>query len=95
MFIDELLYVKEPHFAALTTALHRCAQAKLPVTVFGAGLPQLLARAGEAKSLSERLFDCPCLTSSFKQPRQPHPNPRPQAVVFHALAQAPKCRVCT
>jgi hypothetical protein len=59
MFIDELQYVKEPQFAALITALHRCAQAKLPVTVIGAGLPQLLARAGEAKSYSERLFDYP------------------------------------
>jgi hypothetical protein len=29
------------------------------VTVIGAGLPQLLARAGEAKSYSERLFDYP------------------------------------
>lgn len=59
MFIDELQYVKEPQFAALITALHRCAQAKLPVTVIGAGLPQLLARAGDAKSYSERLFDYP------------------------------------
>lgn len=59
MFIDELQYVKEPQFAALITALHRCAQAKLPVTLIGAGLPQLLARAGEAKSYSERLFDYP------------------------------------
>lgn len=59
MFIDELQYVKEPQFAALITALHRCAQAQLPVSVIGAGLPQLLARAGEAKSYSERLFDYP------------------------------------
>jgi hypothetical protein len=59
MFIDELQYVKEPQLAALITALHRCAQAKLPVTLIGAGLPQLLARAGDAKSYSERLFDYP------------------------------------
>ena len=61
MFIDELQYVKEAELAALITALHRCAQAKLPVTVIGAGLPQLLARAGEAKSYSERLFDYPMI----------------------------------
>lgn len=61
MFIDELQYVPEPQLAALITALHRCAQAKLPVTVIGAGLPQLLARAGEAKSYSERLFDFPMI----------------------------------
>ena len=61
MFIDELQYVPEVQLAALITALHRCAQGKLPVTVIGAGLPQLLARAGEAKSYSERLFDYPMI----------------------------------
>lgn len=61
LFVDELQYVKEPELAALITALHRCAQAKLPVTLIGAGLPQLLARAGEAKSYAERLFDYPMI----------------------------------
>lgn len=61
MFIDELQYVPEVQFAALITALHRCAQQKLPVTVIGAGLPQLLARAGDAKSYAERLFDYPMI----------------------------------
>lgn len=59
IFIDELQYVKQSEFAALITALHRCAQLKLPLTVVGAGLPQLLSLAGEAKSYSERLFDYP------------------------------------
>lgn len=59
MFIDELQYVPEVQLAALITALHRCAQAKLPVTLIGAGLPQLLARAAQAKSYAERLFDYP------------------------------------
>ncbi|WP_263380941.1 ATP-binding protein [Granulicella paludicola] len=57
LFIDELQYVKQEQFAALIAALHRCAQAKLPVTIIGAGLPQLRALAGEAKSYAERLFD--------------------------------------
>ena len=61
MFIDELQYVKQAELAALITALHRCAQAKLPVTLIGAGLPQLLARAADAKSYSERLFDFPMI----------------------------------
>jgi hypothetical protein len=56
IFIDELQYVEEPQMAALISALHRCAQAKLPVTVVGAGLPQLRGRMGEAKSYAERLF---------------------------------------
>jgi hypothetical protein len=59
LFIDELQYVKEPQMAALISALHRCSQEKLPVTVVGAGLPQLRARMGEAKSYAERLFDFP------------------------------------
>ena len=59
LFIDELQYLQEDQFAALISALHRCAQARLPVTVVGAGLPQLLALAGNAKSYAERLFDFP------------------------------------
>ncbi len=59
LFIDELQYVKEAELAALITALHRCAQRKLPVVLVGAGLPQLLGRMGSAKSYSERLFDFP------------------------------------
>jgi hypothetical protein len=59
LFIDELQYVEEPQMAALISALHRCAQEQLPVTVVGAGLPQLRARMGEAKSYAERLFDFP------------------------------------
>ncbi len=56
LFIDELQYVKEDQLAALITALHRCAQRRLPVALFGAGLPQLRGLAGRAKSYAERLF---------------------------------------
>ena len=59
IFIDELQYVQEPQLAALVSALHRCSQEQLPVTVVGAGLPQLRGRMGEAKSYAERLFDFP------------------------------------
>nr|WP_314483308.1 ATP-binding protein [uncultured Pseudomonas sp.] len=59
LFIDELQYVAEDQLAALITALHRCAQAQLPVTLVGAGLPQLRGRCGNAKSYAERLFDFP------------------------------------
>ncbi len=59
LFIDELQYVKESELAALITALHRIAQTQLPVTLVGAGLPQLRGRTGEAKSYAERLFDFP------------------------------------
>ncbi|TXL74085.1 ATP-binding protein [Vineibacter terrae] len=59
LFIDELQYVREPELAALIHALHRCAQSQLPVALFGAGLPQLRGRMGEAKSYAERLFEFP------------------------------------
>jgi hypothetical protein len=59
MFIDELQYVKEEELAALVTALHRCAQRRLPVGLVGAGLPQLPGHMGRAKSYAERLFDFP------------------------------------
>lgn len=59
LFIDELQYVPEEQLAALITALHRCAQLQLPITLVGAGLPQLRGQTGRAKSYAERLFDFP------------------------------------
>jgi len=59
IFLDELQYVAEDELASLITALHRCAQRRLPVTLVGAGLPQLRGRMGKAKSYAERLFDYP------------------------------------
>lgn len=59
LYIDEVQYLQEDQFAAMISALHRCAQRKLPVTVVGAGLPQLRGLAGHAKSYAERLFDFP------------------------------------
>jgi AAA ATPase domain len=59
LFIDELQYVEEAELAALITALHRCAQRRVPVMLVGAGLPQLRGHMGNAKSYAERLFDFP------------------------------------
>lgn len=61
IYIDELQYVEESQMAALISALHRCSQLQLPLTVVGAGLPQLRGRMGEAKSYAERLFDFPSI----------------------------------
>ena len=61
LFIDELQYVKENELAALVSALHRTGQQSLPVTMVGAGLPQLRGLMGNAKSYSERLFDFPVI----------------------------------
>jgi hypothetical protein len=59
VFMDELQYVEENQLASLITALHRCAQKQLPITLFGAGLPQIVGQTGRAKSYAERLFDFP------------------------------------
>ncbi len=56
LFIDELQYVPEEQLAALIVALHAASQNQLPVTLVGAGLPQLLGQMGRAKSYAERLF---------------------------------------
>lgn len=57
LFMDEIQYVREDELAALISALHATAQANLPVTMVGAGLPQLLGLMGRAKSYAERLFE--------------------------------------
>lgn len=57
LFIDELQYVPEQQLAALISALHRCSQLQLPVSMIGAGLPQLVGQMGQAKSYAERLFE--------------------------------------
>lgn len=57
LFVDELQYVKEDELAALIMALHRISQRRLPVTMVGAGLPQIRSRVGRAKSYAERLFE--------------------------------------
>jgi hypothetical protein len=67
IFIDELQYVPEVQMAALISALHRCSQEKLPVTVVGAGLPQLRGQLGAAKSYAERLFDFPEIGPLLKE----------------------------
>jgi hypothetical protein len=61
IFIDELQYVPETELAALISALHACAQKRLPVAMVGAGLPQLVGNVGRAKSYAERLFDFPVI----------------------------------
>jgi hypothetical protein len=57
--LDEVQYLTEEDLRGLIVALHRLAQRGLPVVLFGAGLPQVAALAGEAKSYAERLFDFP------------------------------------
>ncbi len=57
LLIDEVQYLSEAELGALIVALHRANQKALPVLFFGAGLPQLAALSGNAKSYAERLFN--------------------------------------
>ena len=45
----------------LIAALHKTVQRQLPITLVGAGLPQIPRLAGEAKSYAERLFQFPTI----------------------------------
>ena len=59
LMIDEVQYLSDPDMAALIMAIHRVNQRQVPVVLFGAGLPQLRGKMGEAKSYVERAFDFP------------------------------------
>ncbi len=59
--IDEVQYLGTDEFAALIVAIHQTTQRDLPIILVGAGLPQLPALSGEAKSYSERLFTFPVI----------------------------------
>jgi hypothetical protein len=59
LLIDELQYLSRDELSALIVACHEIAQRNLPFLVIGAGLPQLAALAGNAKSYAERLFTYP------------------------------------
>jgi AAA ATPase domain len=56
LLFDEVQYFNEEELSALIAAQHRVVQQNLPLTLFAAGLPQIAALAGDAKSYAERLF---------------------------------------
>lgn len=59
--IDEVQFLTVVELEALIAALHKTVQRQLPITLVGAGLPQLPRLAGEAKSYAERLFKFPTI----------------------------------
>lgn len=61
LLIDEVQYLRSEDLAALIVALHKINQKVLPVLFFGAGLPQVAALSGDAKSYAERLFHYPAV----------------------------------
>jgi AAA ATPase domain len=58
---DEVQFLSLAELEALIAALHKTVQRQLPITLVGAGLPQLPRLAGEAKSYAERLFQFPMI----------------------------------
>ena len=63
LFIDEVQYLSVHELAAVVVSCHEIAQRNLPLFFVGAGLPQIAALAGDAKSYAERLFDYPQVDS--------------------------------
>jgi AAA ATPase domain len=59
IFIDEMQYLSEKEFSSLIMSIHQVSQKSLPILLIGAGLPQILALAGNSKSYAERLFSYP------------------------------------
>ncbi|MEN8723835.1 MAG: ATP-binding protein [Alphaproteobacteria bacterium] len=56
LLVDEIQYLSAEDLSGLIVALHKSAQAKLPIVFVGAGLPQTARLAGDAKSYAERMF---------------------------------------
>ncbi|MEL6677256.1 MAG: ATP-binding protein [Pseudomonadota bacterium] len=56
LFVDEVQYLDRTELSALARACHEASQQGEPFLFVGAGLPQLAALTGDAKSYAERLF---------------------------------------
>ncbi|MGH9600724.1 MAG: AAA family ATPase, partial [Terracidiphilus sp.] len=61
VFLDEVQYLSSGELASMIVACHEVAQRNLPLLFVGAGLPQIAALAGNAKSYAERLFNYPVI----------------------------------
>lgn len=61
LLVDEVQSLKASQLESLIQAIHKTVQNKLPITFVGAGLPQVVKIAGDAKSYSERLFRFPTI----------------------------------
>ena len=59
ILLDEIQFLSKQQLEAVVMSVHKAVQRSLPITMVGAGLPQIAELAGEAKSYSERLFKFP------------------------------------
>lgn len=63
LLFDEIQFLNKVQLEAIIGALHKMVQRKLPITMVGAGLPQIAELAGDAKSYAERLFKFPAIAN--------------------------------
>lgn len=61
LLLDEIQFLNKQQLEAVIEALHKMVQRKLPITMVGAGLPQIAELAGDAKSYAERLLKFPAI----------------------------------
>ncbi|WP_029145355.1 ATP-binding protein [Microbacterium luticocti] len=61
ILLDEVQFLSKEQLEAAVMGVHKTVQRALPITLVGAGLPQIAELAGEAKSYSERLFTFPSI----------------------------------
>lgn len=61
LLFDEIQFLRRAQLEAVIQGLHKMVQRKLPITLVGAGLPQIAELAGDAKSYAERLFKFPAI----------------------------------
>jgi hypothetical protein len=61
LLLDEVQFLSKPQLEALIAAIHKTVQREVPITLVGAGLPQIAELAGDAKSYAERLFKFPLI----------------------------------
>src|SRR5262249_46640587 len=82
--VDEVHFLSAPELEALIAALHKTVQRQLPITLVGAGLPQLPRLAGEARSYAERLFKFPQIGElSVAEAKQALVDPAKQLAVVY------------
>jgi hypothetical protein len=86
LLLDEVQFLTKVQLEALVMALHRCIQRALPITMVGAGLPQIAELAGEAKSYAERLFTFPMIDRLSRQDSGSALTAPAQGVVFDETA---------
>ena len=71
MFLFDEIQFLRAQFEALIAALHKTVQRALPVTLVGAGLPQIPRLAGEAKSLRREAVHVPRIGTGVAEARAP------------------------